>query len=518
MAVFSLREQMGTIGEEVPINSLASHLPVLQLWKDSLMEFFFGKEGILVNTRSGASQYQSYLVINCSYVLAQNSLLGEELARITLTSRKYSLEGGLDRYLKNVKENIAVLMHISRRREGKNVRIVCLKINNLFFPVKILNFSAFIQLLASLLQLYKDVLACSVFTLEDEKRQLLKEALEQLAERPCEEGERGALKEMFVQAKKWNDACLEEKNRLGLASPKVSAFFLYLIDVGIHMRREEQQKSEAVCPDLSNEEDVVRWLECLPEKDFIYALEEIANLSPMESLKEVLKNKPISTWKIILSRLSIPLLGVIPLDELQQVLMEISHKNMLDYISSMSLEMLRSILQEMPKEILGKILLEIPHGIVCDLKQRMRDMPLKEQLMREINEKLSELQLLGKGNQLSQKDKTRSVASLLSLSAIAICSFHKGAVVGGIEQSLDAWGPSYIEMLLKDHPEIEKNIKKSMRVVLRPLYQEGAPELVFERCHHPEYSQEHDLFPLASMKLGYDDFIKKALIKRCEQD
>ncbi|MBF5050706.1 hypothetical protein CLAVI_000321 [Candidatus Clavichlamydia salmonicola] len=91
---------------------------------------------------------------------------------------------------------------------------------------------------------------------------------------------------------------------------------------------------------------------------------------------------------------------------------------------------------EMPKELLSKILLELPPNILCDLKQSMAYMPIRERLMKLINEKLSELSLLGKRNELSQPDKISSVASLLSLSAIAICRYHQGSIVGNIEKPL----------------------------------------------------------------------------------
>ncbi|MBF5050704.1 hypothetical protein CLAVI_000319 [Candidatus Clavichlamydia salmonicola] len=54
------------------------------------------------------------------------------------------------------------------------------------------------QLISSILRVYKDVLTCGSFMLEYMKRQMLKEALEQLPERPYQEEACHALKEMLV--------------------------------------------------------------------------------------------------------------------------------------------------------------------------------------------------------------------------------------------------------------------------------------------------------------------------------
>ncbi|MBF5050708.1 hypothetical protein CLAVI_000323 [Candidatus Clavichlamydia salmonicola] len=444
MSVFCFREQRGRIREEVPINLLSRSSPFIELWKKRLSDFFFGSDGILVNQRACSSNSRRYLVITSSFVLAENSLLGKDLVKINLTS--YELPKGEDfsQYLENVQLSIEALMQMSREGEEERVRIVCLKINDLFLRVKILNLSAFIQLLASLLWLYKDFLDCTSFTLGDVKIQALKQALEQLPERAYEERGCSALKEMLLQAKIWISGCLEEEDEKVLPSPELDALLLNLIGIDINRRLEEKEKSQLLCLDPSNE------------------------------------------------------------------------KNIVTYISNISLEMLIIILQEMPKEILGKILLELPPSIVCGLKQKMDCIFRKEQLMKEIYEKLSELQLLGKANQLSQQDKTRVVLPLSSLSAIAICKSQSRSIGSSLKQPLACWGASYINMLLQDRPEIERNIQKRVRVGIQ--CPETCHELVFERAHHPGYSNDHDLFSLASMLPGYDDFIKKALIERCVQN
>ncbi|MBF5050699.1 hypothetical protein CLAVI_000314 [Candidatus Clavichlamydia salmonicola] len=509
MVIPSFRDQSVNIGSASDVLDKSSYL--IQSWQNGLREFFFGPEGILVNQRINSSQERSYLDLNCSYVLAHHSLLKEEEVHIVIMPYKLCPEEGLAGYLEKVKKNAENLMQTVMERNNEKNRTVCLKINEKLFPAKSLNLSAFIQLLASLLRLYKDVLACSSSVLENKYRQILKEALEKLPERRCEEGACNALKEMFVQAKIWISTCAGEEDRLMLVPQKINTLLIHLIEGLFSIHREGNSIRLPAYKDLS-EEEFMNWLQDLSDTDFVKVVEENWEILPIISLQKVLRKKSKNAWKIILNNLSIPLLRVIPLDLLQQVLMEESNKNLFKCVLSMPLEMLVSILQEMPKNLLSKILLELPLSIVYDLKQSMSYMSLGESLLSGINENLSELQLIQKMNQLSLKDSERPISSLLSLSAIAICKLRKQSAVVFTDKDKADWGPAYVEMLLSVNSEMKEELLRYAEV--RFSEPEGDPILVFERSPELEYSKEHDLFPLAAMLPGYNIFISRALVGR----
>ncbi|MBF5050709.1 hypothetical protein CLAVI_000324 [Candidatus Clavichlamydia salmonicola] len=206
------------------------------------------------------------------------------------------------------------------------------------------------------------------------------------------------------------------------------------------------------------------------------------------------------------------------LDLLQQILMDASNSDLFECVKNMPLEMLIIILQKLPKSLLNKVLLELPHSIMRDLKQRTSSIILKEQLMKEISDKLSALQLLGKVNRLSQKDKISAVLPLSSWSAIVICKSQSTFVLSRAKNPLGHWGPSYINTLLRYHSEIEENIQRHTRMGIRPLCQGEAPVFLCERSQELGYSKDHDLFPLASMVSGYDGFIKRVLVEKCMYD
>ncbi|MBF5050701.1 hypothetical protein CLAVI_000316 [Candidatus Clavichlamydia salmonicola] len=508
MVILPFRDIFPVVDDGNQMESLSPSVPFIQSWCNGLYEFFFGNQGMLVNSRVNASQDRCYLNLNCSYISARDSLLEQAEIHITIAPVRLFPKGDLYEYLE---EEICAIGELIQRVKGhdeEKIHIFFLTIDQLCFEGEYVNLPACKQLIASFLRLYKDVLVFRLSVLEGSCSNMLKEALSKLPERPSEAVSCNALREMILQAKIWSNTFLRRQDEETVLSDKIDTCLIDAMEGALGISFEVNRRYKHL-----SEDELVHWLEFLSEGDFVQLLIIGQHLFPIKILQKILKNKPKSTWEIILNRLSIELLRIVPLELLQEILMDVSHSNLITCVSNMPIIMLINILQEIPKNLLNQVLLELPFGVICDLKQRMGDMPLWKHVLQRIDEYLSGLQMNKNNEESFLKAKERPVPSLLLLSSSAICKYPIKSVIEGQEQVLAPWGAQYIDQLLLANPEIKEYVKIFAKI--NDLSSEVFPRVVFDRSRDPLYSKECDLFQLASLLPGCDDFIKKALVARC---
>ncbi|MBF5050695.1 hypothetical protein CLAVI_000310 [Candidatus Clavichlamydia salmonicola] len=517
MAIFPFGDQVESVNT---VNSKDTLYPVelwMQKWRCRLQDFFFGSKGLLVTQRDIFNQ--SIMVfpdLIFSYLSPYRSLLHEEVeVMITIAPYKGGIREGLPGYIEHLKASIFMITERVKQHNKREILIVRSRIGGKSVKAIRLSFPSFVQCMASLLYLYKDILSYNSCMIEGVKEQRLRLAVEALPAEFWGTGSCNALKEMILQAKELSTRCVIQQEKIKVigevdSSESNMGYFLQKMRRNIYARMQciLMPKDTGV-----TEDEIMERMQSVSATNFIFILREWTGMFPEINLVRVLEKQPISRWKIILAASSVNLLKIIPLNLLQKVLRDISKIDLLEIINNMSINFLVNILQEMPSELLEKILLEMPKGIVCKLQQKIgATISLIESLNKQIKDSIVQLKMLKKMNELSLPGKGPSVLSLRSLALSSIFKASNRSLVCQENMSLSL---TYVERMALLYPGLQDEVYRKVRVGVKIPIKDLSPEFNFLESQSLDYLPELDLLPLASMVTGYEELFKKALLQKC---
>ncbi|MBF5050700.1 hypothetical protein CLAVI_000315 [Candidatus Clavichlamydia salmonicola] len=510
MAILSRGDLVPVVNNGNHENFLSASSPFIQSWCKGLHEFFFGINGILVAGRRNGNDEVVYPFISVSFMLSRFPLLNEHAnIQIIIISARLSSGNRMTEYLERLELGLYELMQIVRQQNTGQIFRVSSKINKQCFAKVNLNNFSFMQLVASLLRFYKDVLTCDIFVLEEVKRQELKRLLDQVSENTENVGHCNALKEMILHERMKIIECQNEKVQV----VELETIFLELC---VYMQIYDydangERRSGNVVRGISLE-DVSNWLVSLPEEVFCMMLVLYGEELPANCIGKAWKEKGSRFLIGLLKKNSITALKMVPLDVLEQALREISTADLIVVLQDISLKTLINILIKVPKYLLKNILLELPKDVLGNLKQSTAGATLIKQVEGQIDEYLSELQLLQKKNPVYLKKIARPFLCLRSLAASAICKAPYRSLVG---QGVQALSLTYMERMAMLYPTLQEEVRSQIRVRVKMPVEEGFPEFIFEDVPGSDYLPQLDLLSLASLLPGYKGIFEKRMLKKC---
>ncbi|MBF5050694.1 hypothetical protein CLAVI_000309 [Candidatus Clavichlamydia salmonicola] len=492
MVIFHNRAPSQQVSIEEPLSALTQASSLIKSWHSSIKPLFFNKGGIMVGQLRGLPiLWVTHAPLN-SRVHGWISIGVFDLTRVhTFDSWKRLTEANMRRLLQLVREY----------GEHKKVRI-CKQVVGSIKEIIELDGMHLIQLVASFLNLYKDVLKSYICLKEGNNLVALEQMLHNLPKTVGGKEFCNVLREMTLEV---NKLSIYRKKTPDMGESQLDYLKKRLCwkHQFSHFSGSFMSRTSVFFLDL-----VWDWLISLSDEHFLNVYVDLCDSFLADALTTALCKRSTSLLISILKRDITRFAPIFPVELLQKALKEMLKNDFNEILKNLSIKKLLEILQNMSLDLLEKILLELPENIVSDLKLEIgyRSLDMK------IQEYLVELNMAYQRRAIALKVNKTSILSLRSLAAIAIFKASNSSLV---PQGVKSLSSTCLERILQTSPGIEEEVQQEVRIRANIPFVGTAAEFIIGEEQSKCYLPQLDLLPLASMLPGYKDVFKKTLLEKC---
>ncbi|MBF5050703.1 hypothetical protein CLAVI_000318 [Candidatus Clavichlamydia salmonicola] len=497
MAIVYHRDSAQAGRIESPVAVLTQNSPLIKSWHSSLQRFFFNKEGLMV----GEVSCFPNLIINYIPLHPRPEIW------ISIEPSNLGMQHTFCDFKTLINRHIRKLLQLVKENPANSKVVICKRVFGSSVEIMMLEERHFMQLTASLFNLYKDIFKISKCQIEERKLVILQERLENLALTTEETDPLNTLKEMILEMRECHIYKQEYQNKAKLDQIMWQRRLLDELQIKYHFFRENIAISEIKINDNFIAQ-CSEWLMHLPDKEIVCVCVNSWKKFPRSLLVNVLRARSSRILISILQK-NLKIFSVfLPLDLLKKALKDMLINDVKKLWDQFSIKELIVILQEVSENLLDKILAELPYEKVYNLRKEVLSISIEKQ----IQECFVELKIAYQKKYKALNVHKTVISFLRSLAAGAICKAPHSSVVGLGAQALSSVS---LERVLLTSPRLQEEVFDQVRGRINVPITQGSPRFTFSEAQEPAYLPELDLFPLASLVEGYEDVLKETLLEKC---